>query len=72
MIFFNKLVSTKLHRLVKRDIVTMQTREVHPSPFAFPVDWLQSLKQIFINMSYHILVAGLTLMALLTEPSEID
>ena len=31
----------------------------------FPLDWLQSLKQFFINVSYHILVASLTLMALL-------
>ena len=37
------------------------------------LDWLQSLKQFFINVSYHILVASLTLMALLkTEPSELD
>ena len=28
------------------------------------LDWLQSLKQFFINVSYHILVASLTLMAL--------
>ena len=28
------------------------------------IDWLQSLKQIFINVSFHILVASLTLMAL--------
>ena len=28
------------------------------------IDWLQSLKQFFINVSYHILVASLTLMAL--------
>ena len=28
------------------------------------VDWLQSLKQFFNNVSYHILVASLTLMAL--------
>ena len=28
------------------------------------VDWLQSLKQIFTNVSYHILVVSLTLMAL--------
>ena len=33
------------------------------------LDWLQSLKHFFINVSYHILVASLTLMALLTEPS---
>ena len=37
------------------------------------VDWLQFLKQFFINVSYHILVASLTLMALFkTEPSELD
>ena len=30
----------------------------------FKLDWLQSLKQFFINVSYHILVASLTLMAL--------
>ena len=28
------------------------------------LDWLQSLKQFFINVSYQILVASLTLMAL--------
>ena len=28
------------------------------------LDWLQSLKQFLINVSYHILVASLTLMAL--------
>ena len=28
------------------------------------LDWLQSLKQFFINVSYHVLVARLTLMAL--------
>ena len=39
----------------------------------YNIDWLQSLKQFFINVSYHILVASLTLMALLkTEPSELD
>ena len=36
--------------------------------FETTVDWLQSLKQFFINVSYHILVASLTLMAL-SEPS---
>ena len=38
------------------------------------IDWLQSLKQFLINVSYHILVASLTLMALFfkTEPSELD
>ena len=37
------------------------------------IDWLQSLKQFFINVSYHIIEASLTLMALFkTEPSELD
>ena len=36
------------------------------------LDWLQSLKQFFINVSYHILVASLTLMDLKTDPSELD
>ena len=36
------------------------------------LDWLQSLKQFFINVSYDIFVASLTLMALKTEPSELD
>ena len=36
------------------------------------LDWHQSLKQFFIKVSYHILVASLTLMALKTEPSELD
>ena len=37
------------------------------------LDWLQSLKQFFNNVSYHILVTSLTLMALFkTEPSELD
>ena len=37
------------------------------------LDWLQSLKQFLINVSYHILVASLTLMApFKTEPSELD
>ena len=31
---------------------------------ALQLDWLQSLKQFFINVSHHILVASLTLMAL--------
>ena len=35
------------------------------------VDWLQSFKPLFINVSYNILVASFTLKALL-EPSEID
>ena len=37
------------------------------------VDWLQYLKQFFINVSYHILVASLTVMTffkLKTEQSE--
>ena len=34
------------------------------SPARRLLDWLQSLKQFFIKMSYHIVVASLTLMAL--------
>ena len=34
------------------------------------VDLLQSLKQIFINVSYHILVASVA--SFKTEPSELD
>ena len=30
----------------------------------YAIDWLQSLKQFFINGSYHIRVASLTLMSL--------
>ena len=30
----------------------------------FTIDWLQSLKQLLINVPYHIRVASLTLMAL--------
>ena len=59
--------------------ITMLRQSRHCS-----VDWLQSLKQFFINVSYQILVASLTLMALFynrairvrlalcftTEPSE--
>ena len=37
--------------------------------FTVAVDWLQSLKQFFINVSYHILVASLTLMALFLKQS---
>ena len=39
---------------------------IHGSSALFTggVDWLQFLKQFFINVSYHILVASLTLMAL--------
>ena len=37
------------------------------------VDWLQSLKHFFINVSYHILVASHTPVALFkTEPTELD
>ena len=39
----------------------------------YVIDWLKSLKQVFINVSYHITIASLTLMALFkTEPSELD
>ena len=35
----------------------------HDHVISKSVDWLQSLKQFFINVSYHRLVASLTLMA---------
>ena len=35
-----------------------------PARIGSDLDWLQSLKQYFIIVSYHILVASLTLMAL--------
>ena len=35
-----------------------------PRVSSLVLDWLQSLEQLFINVSYHILVASLTLMAL--------
>ena len=34
------------------------------SELEYLLDWLQSLKQFFISVSYHIVVASLTLMAL--------
>ena len=37
---------------------------IYPGSAGQELDWLQSLKQFFINVSYHILVASLTLMAL--------
>ena len=37
--------------------------------FTITLDWFQSLKQFFINVSYHILVASLTLMALFSGAS---
>ena len=36
------------------------------------VAWPQSLKQHFINVSYHILVASLTDDCFITEPSGLD
>ena len=48
-------------------------RKVRKRVSMYVLDWLQSLKQFFINVSYHILVASLTLMALFkTEPSKLD
>ena len=35
------------------------------------IDWIQCLKRLFINVSYHNLVASLTLMALKTEPPKV-
>ena len=45
--------------------MSLQKRVVSPIFTAQEeVDWLQSLKQFFINVSYHIFVASITLMAL--------
>ena len=41
----------------------LQNRYKLPASAAM-LDWLQSLKQFFIDVSYHILVASLTVMAL--------
>ena len=53
---------------------TSPSDETHSmrSTVAQLVDWLQSLKQYFTNVPYHILVASLTLMTLFfkTEPLE--
>ena len=43
----------------------IEAHKISYSYFLKEVDWLQSLKQFFIKVSYHILVASLTLMALL-------
>ena len=39
------------------------------TPASSSLDWLQSLEQFFFNVSYHILVAILTLMALFLKQS---
>ena len=54
------------HNSIKK--ITQHAKDkTSPTKWAFvgahcSVDWLQSLKQIFINESYQILVASLTLM----------
>ena len=53
---------TKVHRQMRE-----QTAVLWMTGKGF--DWLQSLKQFFINVSYHILVASLTLMALKSHQS---
>ena len=55
-------------------IVCEKTRNVNECVLkVLKVDWLQSFKQFFINVSYHILVNSLTLMALFkTKPPELD
>ena len=44
--------------------MSMSNKKVVRLKVRFDLDWLQSLKQFFINVSYHILVASLTLVAL--------
>ena len=48
-------------KMVLLQIVQIQMKMWH---FIRILDWLQSLKQFFINVPYHILVDSLTLMAL--------
>ena len=51
---------------VRLEPATFRSQNKHSTtePMRSLLNWLQSLKQFFINVSYHILVASLTLMAL--------
>ena len=49
--------------LVQKDLSHTES-DTLKSQLHMYLDWLQSLKQFFINVSYHMLVASLTLMAL--------
>ena len=59
---FNFVNGLILYWYLARDI--SQCAQFLLKSFVHDVDWLQSLKQFFINVSYHILIASLTLMAL--------
>ena len=61
-----KLIETYMRIFKQIDCKTYMCRwQFNPGIHSHEqVDWLQSLKQFFINVSYHILVASLTLMAL--------
>ena len=67
-------VSTCIQRLFKSVRVSTQSDQRLDFPpegtldgWRLPKDWLQSLKQFFINVSYYMPLASLTLMALFKD-----
>ena len=58
---WQRVVFSKEPRKVYKVVISAQ--QAHN----LKIDWLLSLKQFFINVSYHILVASLTLMALFCQ-----
>ena len=63
------------HDFIKLNILVSMTAHINGIIMFLSqsaVDWHQSIKQLFINVSYNILVISLTLMVLKTEPSELD
>ena len=70
-IYCLNIFSNELHRYLRVFIVRSfeSKHEKYAQSFLFsficvscsPLDWLQYLKHFFINVSYHILVASLTL-----------
>ena len=58
-------IHLNIHRLFRQKANQIHVKGKVPTNNAriYNLDWLQSLKQFFINVSYHILVASLTLMA---------
>ena len=59
------------HTYFNKEQRCLEVSNMLPTPNVLLVftslDWLQSLKQLFINVSHHILVASLTLMALFSK-----
>ena len=54
-------IPARSHNFVEIDHEIIST-VISPLSRGLLLDWLQSFKQFFINVSYHILVASLTLM----------